>query len=50
MVFHMNDDLNNTKTAGKILTSIKGEYSLITDEIRQHYKINNKCWQKSETL
>ncbi len=34
MVFHMNNDLNNTKTAGMFVTSIVGEYSLITDEIR----------------
>ena len=34
MVFHMNNDLNNTKTSGMFVTSIVGEYSLITDEIR----------------
>ena len=34
MAFHMNNDLNNTKTAGMFVTSIIGEYSLITDEIR----------------
>ena len=34
MVFHMNNDLNNTKTGGMFVTSIVGEYSLITDEIR----------------
>jgi len=34
MVFHMNNDLNNTKTAGMFVTSIIGEYNLITDEIR----------------
>ena len=34
MVFHMNNDLNNTKTAGMFVTSIVGEYNLITDEIR----------------
>ena len=34
MVFHMNNDLNNTKTGGMFVTSIIGEYSLITDEIR----------------
>ena len=34
MVLHMNNDLNNTKTAGMFVTSIVGEYSLITDEIR----------------
>ena len=34
MAFHMNNDLNNTKTAGMFVTSIVGEYSLITDEIR----------------
>ena len=34
MVFHMNNDLSNTKTAGMFVTSIVGEYSLITDEIR----------------
>ena len=30
----MNNDLNNTKTAGMFVTSIVGEYNLITDEIR----------------
>jgi len=34
MVFHMNNDLNNTKTAGMFVTSIVGEYNLITDEIK----------------
>ena len=34
MVLHMNNDLNNTKTAGMFVTSIVGEYNLITDEIR----------------
>ena len=34
MVFHMNNDLNNTKTGGMFVTSIIGEYNLITDEIR----------------
>ena len=34
MVFHMNNDLNNTKTGGMFVTSIVGEYNLITDEIR----------------
>jgi len=34
MAFHMNNDLNNTKTGGMFVTSIIGEYSLITDEIR----------------
>ncbi len=34
MVFHMNNDLNNTKTAGMFVTSIVGEYNLVTDEIR----------------
>ncbi len=34
IVFHMNNDLNNTKTAGMFVTSIVGEYNLITDEIR----------------
>ena len=34
MVFHMNNDLNNTKTAGMFVTSIVGEYNLISDEIR----------------
>ncbi len=34
MVFHMNNDLNNTKTAGMFVTSIMGEYNLISDEIR----------------
>ena len=34
MAFHMNNDLNNTKTAGMFVTSIIGEYNLITDEIR----------------
>ena len=34
MVFHMNNDLNNTKTGGMFVTSIIGEYNIITDEIR----------------
>ena len=34
MAFHMNNDLNNTKTGGMFVTSIIGEYNLITDEIR----------------
>ena len=34
MVFHMNNDLNNTKTSGMFVTSIIGEYNLISDEIR----------------
>ena len=34
MVFHMNNDLNDTKTGGMFVTSIVGEYNLITDEIR----------------
>ena len=34
MVLHMNNDLNNTKTGGMFVTSIVGEYNLITDEIR----------------
>ncbi len=34
IAFHMNNDLNNTKTAGMFVTSIVGEYNLITDEIR----------------
>ena len=34
MVLHMNNDLNNTKTGGMFVTSIIGEYNLITDEIR----------------
>ena len=34
MVLHMNNDLNNTKASGMFVTSIVGEYNLITDEIR----------------
>ena len=34
MVFHMNNDLNNTKTGGMFVTSIIGEYNLISDEIK----------------
>jgi len=34
MVFHMNNDLNNTKTGGMFVTSIIGEYNLISDEVR----------------
>ena len=34
MMFHMNNDLFKTKTGGMFVTSIVGEYSLITDEIR----------------
>jgi len=34
MVFHMNNDLNNTKTGGMFVTSIIGEYNILTDEIR----------------
>ena len=34
MVLHMNNDLNNTKTGGMFVTSIIGEYNLISDEIR----------------
>ena len=34
IVFHMNNDLNNTKTAGMFVTSIVGQYNLITDDIR----------------
>tara|TARA_A100001015_G_C15044286_1_gene742355 strand:+ start:5636 stop:7786 length:2151 start_codon:yes stop_codon:yes gene_type:complete len=34
MVLHMNNDLNNTKTAGMFVTSIVGQYNLLTDEIR----------------
>ena len=30
----MNNDLNDTKTGGMFVTSIVGEYNLITDEIR----------------
>ena len=33
MVFHMNNDLNNTKTAGMFVTSIIGEYNIISDEL-----------------
>ena len=34
MMFHMNNDLYQTKTAGMFVTSILGEYNLINDEIR----------------
>ena len=34
MMFHMNNDLYQTKTAGMFVTSILGEYNLLTDEIR----------------
>ena len=34
MMFHMNNDLYETKTAGMFVTSILGEYNLLTDEIR----------------
>ena len=34
IIFHMNNDLNNTKTSGMFVTSIVGEYNLITDDIR----------------
>tara|TARA_B100000963_G_scaffold37988_1_gene28339 strand:+ start:88 stop:2241 length:2154 start_codon:yes stop_codon:yes gene_type:complete len=34
IAFHMNNDLNNTKTGGMFVTSILGEYNLITDEVR----------------
>ncbi len=34
MVFHMNNDLNNTKTGGMFVTSILGEYNVISDELR----------------
>jgi len=34
MVLHMNNDLNNTKTGGMFVTSIIGEYNLISDEVR----------------
>ena len=34
MAFHMNNDLNNTKTGGMFVTAIIGEFNLITDEIR----------------
>ncbi len=34
MVFHMNNDLNNTKTGGMFVTSIVGEYNVISDELR----------------
>ncbi len=34
MAFNMNNDLNNTKTGGMFVTSIIGEYNLISDEIR----------------
>jgi Amt family ammonium transporter len=34
MVLHMNNDLNNTKTSGMFVTSIIGEYNLISDEVR----------------
>tara|TARA_A100001234_G_scaffold201844_1_gene194823 strand:- start:678 stop:2534 length:1857 start_codon:yes stop_codon:yes gene_type:complete len=34
MMFHMNNDLYQTKTAGMFVTSILGEYNLISDEIR----------------
>ena len=34
IIFHMNNDLNNTKTSGMFVTSIVGEYNLISDDIR----------------
>jgi len=34
IMFHMNNDLYQTKTAGMFVTSILGEYNLINDEIR----------------
>ena len=34
MIFHMNNDLFLTKTAGMFVTSILGEYNTITDELR----------------
>ena len=34
MMFHMNNDLFQTKTAGMFVTCILGEYDLVSDEIR----------------
>ena len=34
MMFHMNNDLYLTKTGGMFVTSILGEYDLVSDEIR----------------
>ncbi len=34
MMFHMNNDLYQTKTAGMFVTSILGEYDLVSEEIR----------------
>ena len=34
MMMHMNNDLFTTKTGGMFVTSILGEYNLITDEVR----------------
>ena len=34
MMMHMNNDLFTTKTGGMFVTSILGEYNLITDEIK----------------
>ena len=34
MMMHMNNDLYTTKTGGMFVTSILGEYNLITDEIK----------------
>ena len=34
MVFHMNNDLYNTKTGGMFVTAIVGIYDLIADEIK----------------
>ena len=34
MIFHMNNDLFNTKTGGMFVTCILGIYDLITDEIK----------------
>jgi Amt family ammonium transporter len=34
MMLHMNNDLFTTKTGGMFVTSILGDYNLVTDEIR----------------
>ena len=34
MMFHMNNDLYQTKTAGMFVTCILGEYDLVSEEIR----------------
>ena len=45
MTFHMNNDLHITKTAGMFVTSIIGNYNIITDE-----NFMGKCWPSTSFM